>query len=196
MVKQERAVRTRNTAVRAAASEFYRAGYGGTSLKAISQAAGISMGAVTFHFDSKAELAEAVAEEGCSAVRTALDDAAGRRRGKALDGLGSLLLELARLLRDDVTVRASAHLARELPDIEDWTTLWHPVVAGLAQEAHERGELHAPADPASVTALVAHLLWGAEATLRGAYPDGQAAALDQLEGVWLLVLEGIGPDTP
>ncbi|GAA3379906.1 TetR family transcriptional regulator [Streptomyces racemochromogenes] len=194
MVKQERAVRTRNAAVRAAASEFYRAGYGGTSLKAISQVAGVSMGAVTFHFDSKAELAEAVAEEGCSAVRSALEDAAARRGGgKALDDLGSLLLELARLLRDDVTVRASAHLGRELPDVEDWTTLWHPAVAGLAQEAHDRGELHAPADPAGVTALVAHLLWGAEATLRGAYPDGQGAALDQLEAIWLLVLDGIGP---
>ncbi|MEU6893028.1 TetR/AcrR family transcriptional regulator [Streptomyces sp. NPDC046557] len=195
MVKQERAVRTRNTAVQAAASEFYRAGYGGTSLKAISRAAGISMGAITFHFDSKAELAEAVVEEGGSAVRSALDEAAGRRSGKTLLDLGNLMLELARMLRDDVTVRATAHLARELPGIEDWTTLWHPVVAELAHEAYEKGELHAAADPASVTALVAHLIWGAEATLRGAYPDDPGDAMDQLEDIWLLVLNGVGPES-
>ncbi|MET8753093.1 TetR/AcrR family transcriptional regulator [Streptomyces sp. NPDC004667] len=194
MVQQERAVRTRGTAVLAAASEFYRAGYGGTSLKAISKAAGISMGAVTFHFDSKAELAEAVAEEGCAAVRSALDEAADRRRGKALVDLGNVMLELARLLRDDVTVRATAHLARELPDIEDWTSLWHPVVAGLAREAYDKGELHAAADPAGVAALVAHLIWGAEATLRSACPDGPGGAVDQLEGIWLLVLDGIGAE--
>ncbi|ATZ25991.1 TetR family transcriptional regulator [Streptomyces lavendulae] len=194
MVQQERAVRTRGTAVQAAASEFYRAGYGGTSLKAISRAAGISMGAVTFHFDSKAELAEAVAEEGCSAVRSALDEAADRRRGKALLDLGNLMLELARLLRDDVTVRASAHLARELPDIEDWTSLWHPVVAELAREAYDKGELHAAADPERVTALVAHLIWGAEAALRGTHADGPGGAMDQLEGIWRLVLDGIGAE--
>ncbi|GAA0385705.1 TetR/AcrR family transcriptional regulator [Streptomyces luteireticuli] len=193
MVKQERAARTRNSLVQAAASEFSRAGYDGTSLKTISKAAGMSMGAVTFHFASKAELAEAVVEEGRSAVLSALGEAAGRRQGKALHGLRDVTLELARLLQEEVTVRAAAHLSWHLPDTRGWASLWHPVVADLVDEAHGNDELHASARPDDVTALVVHLVRGVELTLHGTDRDAPDDAVTRLESIWRLILKGIDP---
>src|SRR3989337_2793252 len=50
MVSQERAERTRQRLLQGAAAEFSLYGYGGTSLQRISKAAGVTMGALTFHF--------------------------------------------------------------------------------------------------------------------------------------------------
>ncbi len=64
MKKKEQAARTRAVLVLAAANNFDRHGYDGTSLAAVCAEAGTTMGALTFHFRSKAVLAEAVADEG------------------------------------------------------------------------------------------------------------------------------------
>ncbi|WP_159062215.1 TetR family transcriptional regulator, partial [Streptomyces caniscabiei] len=62
MAKQERAVRTRENLIRSAAEVFDREGYAVASITTISARAGVSNGALHFHFASKAALAEAVAE--------------------------------------------------------------------------------------------------------------------------------------
>lgn len=187
MVKQERAARTRGALVQAAASEFYLAGFAGTSLKQVSRTAGISMGAVTFHFATKADLAEAVVTEGRSAVRAALD-AVAARPAPALSRLVGVTVELARLLQDDVTTRSAAHLAREWPHSEDWPSLWQPVVERLAREAYDKGELRASAHPEGVAVFVGHLLWGVEASLRHQGPGGAVA---ELGDIWRLALDGL-----
>lgn len=73
MVRQERAVRTRQALLDAAAEEFDRHGYEGTSLNRVCRAAGITIGALTFHFSTKAELADAVQSQGRIITRAALD---------------------------------------------------------------------------------------------------------------------------
>lgn len=60
MVKQERAARTRETLIRSAAQIFDREGFSVASLTGISSLAGVSNGALHFHFASKAALADAV----------------------------------------------------------------------------------------------------------------------------------------
>jgi AcrR family transcriptional regulator len=190
MVKQERAVRTRGALVRAAASEFYLAGYEGTSLKRISKTAGISMGAVTFHFATKADIAEAVAAEGCSTVRRALD-AVTAREASAMVRLVDVTVELARLLQDDVMTRSAAHLVREWPHRDDWPSVWQPVVERLAEEAYGKGELRASVRPEAVARLVGHLVWGVEASLRHQGPGG---AVSDLGSIWPIILGGLtGP---
>ncbi|MFJ8506875.1 TetR family transcriptional regulator [Streptomyces avermitilis] len=59
-VRQERAIRTRNALIESAAALFARHGYEVVSLSTISARAGVSNGALHFHFPSKAALAEAV----------------------------------------------------------------------------------------------------------------------------------------
>jgi AcrR family transcriptional regulator len=60
MAKQERAVRTRNALIESAAQLFDQEGFEVVTLAAISARAGVSNGALHFHFASKAALADAV----------------------------------------------------------------------------------------------------------------------------------------
>ncbi|MFD3532138.1 TetR family transcriptional regulator [Streptomyces sp. NPDC058664] len=192
MVKQERAVRTRAGLVRSAAAEFDRDGYAGTSLSQISKAAGVSIGAVTFHFASKADLAEAVREEGHAVTRTALERVTAERTS-ALRAVVDLTVELARLMEREVLVRASVRLARELPGGASWSGNWLPTVRDLLDEAHRTGQLRDGAPPEDVTILVEYLTGGAEASLR-ARPGTEGepeSPVDQLNRVWRLALAGV-----
>ncbi|MFG2914717.1 ScbR family autoregulator-binding transcription factor, partial [Kitasatospora sp. NPDC048298] len=111
MVKQERAGRTRQAVLLAAAETFARVGFEAASLVDISRRAGVSKGALYFHFVSKQALADGVRrasgrEVGSAALR------ALRADGPALQGLIDFSHELARLLREDVVVRAGVRLGR------------------------------------------------------------------------------------
>ncbi|MFI8370358.1 ScbR family autoregulator-binding transcription factor [Streptomyces sp. NPDC085466] len=192
MVKQERAVRTRAGLVRSAAAEFDRDGYAGTSLSQISKAAGVSMGAVTFHFASKADLAEAVREEGRAVTRVTLERVTAERTS-ALRAVVDLTVELTRLMERDVVVRAGARLARELGEGGSWSDVWLPTVRDLLDEAHRAGQLRDGAPPEDVTILVEYLTGGAEAS-----PHSRPGAENEPEGpvgrlnrVWRVALAGV-----
>ena len=60
MAEQERAVRTRERLIGSAAETFCREGFAVASLSVISAQAGVSSGALHFHFAGKAALADAV----------------------------------------------------------------------------------------------------------------------------------------
>lgn len=192
MVKQERALRTRANVLRAAAAEFNRSGYDGTSLSKVSKAAGMSVGALTFHFSTKAELADAVLEEGWSVTRTALDRIT-KEPTSPLRTLIDLTLELARLMEENVSVRSAARLAQELPTAPPWSGSWLPAVRELLDEAHRTGQLREDALPTDVTVLVEHLTSGAEAYLRNrlASESEYESVVARLERVWRLVLVGV-----
>ncbi|MER7048043.1 TetR/AcrR family transcriptional regulator [Streptomyces jumonjinensis] len=193
MVKQERAARTREGLVHAAASQFDLDGYAGASLVRISKAAGISLGAVTFHFPSKAELAEAVESQGRAQVRATLSRMAVGS-APALEQLGELTLELARLIEQEDTVRAMVRLERERPGRAHWSEIWLPTADELLRRAYDSGELRASAQPEAMSTLVVHLIAGAEITLRRHRAAGTApseGAVDLLARIWQLVLTGI-----
>ncbi|MFD3722337.1 TetR family transcriptional regulator [Streptomyces sp. NPDC058674] len=69
MVKQERAARTRESLVRAAAEVFAEQGFTTASIAAISRRAGVSAGGLHFHFESKTALADAVEDRAVQALR-------------------------------------------------------------------------------------------------------------------------------
>ncbi|MEU1409958.1 helix-turn-helix domain-containing protein, partial [Streptomyces sp. NPDC005728] len=60
MVLQERAVRTRRAILVAAAGVFAEVGFEAATIAEILQRAGVTKGALYFHFASKQELAQAV----------------------------------------------------------------------------------------------------------------------------------------
>ncbi|MER5570620.1 TetR/AcrR family transcriptional regulator [Streptomyces goshikiensis] len=192
MVKQERAVRTRTALVRAAAAEFDRDGYHGTSLSQISKVAKISIGAVTFHFPSKNELADAVFEEGRAVTVAALEQMASAPV-PALRAVVDLSLELTRLMEEETAVRSAIRLSRERPGTESWSDLWLPTVRQLLDRAYENGQLRDDALPGDVTALVEHLLGGAETYLRRRTGTELAyeSAVGQLKRLWHLALVGV-----
>ncbi|WP_328930618.1 TetR/AcrR family transcriptional regulator (plasmid) [Streptomyces sp. NBC_00190] len=193
MVKQERAARTREALVQAAAAAFDCTGYEATTLARISKTVGISTGALTFHFPAKDDLADAVLARGASAVRAAAERTAARRE-PPLRSVVALSLEIARLLETDATVRAAARLARERVDGPAlWPSLWLPTLDCLLTQAAE-GELRPGADHKAVLALVAYLVTGAEAHARNRAKSPGArgdSAEEQLTRIWDVVLPGI-----
>ncbi|MFJ6186444.1 TetR family transcriptional regulator [Streptomyces sp. NPDC092295] len=84
---QERAERTRRAMVHAAAEEIDRGGYHGASLASISRSAGMSMGALTFHFPTKDRLVEAVQALSVSMVRETVEAV---EAVEAMDAAGSV----------------------------------------------------------------------------------------------------------
>lgn len=112
MSQQARAIETRAAIIRGAASAFEQRGYGSTSLAQVSSAAGVTKGALYFHFDSKEALAVAIIDAqhkaSASAGRQLLDD-----NVPGLRALVSMSYELARQLRDDLIVSAGVRLTIE-----------------------------------------------------------------------------------
>ncbi|GAA2607634.1 ScbR family autoregulator-binding transcription factor [Streptomyces lienomycini] len=142
MVKQERAARTRQSLVRAAAEAFAREGFTQASLTSISRRAGVSNGALHFHFESKQALARAVEEEACAALE------AITRPG---DGLGSALQRLVDAthalmggLHQNVVVRAGFGLSGGFPRRADGVDVrgrWRTWVGQTLREAEAEGGL-------------------------------------------------------
>jgi AcrR family transcriptional regulator len=105
MAKQERAARTRRALIRAAAEVFAEEGYVSASLTAISRRAGVSNGALHFHFESKTILAQAVEEEALQVVRR-ITGGPDRDGGYAPQRLVDATHQLIRGIADNVVVRA------------------------------------------------------------------------------------------
>lgn len=192
---QARAARTRQALVDAAASEFDQHGYAGTSMVQVCRVAGITTGALAFHFGSKSELADAVQDRGCRAVRAAVDRVRTAPR-PALDLVVELTVCLARLLEDDATVRSAARLTRERPGAcPGWSACWLPTVRELAHRAQRMGQLRAGTPPAAVANLAAYLLAGTEMTARAALEAARKPdAAEQLQQLWGVALRGICAD--
>ncbi|WP_406091441.1 TetR family transcriptional regulator [Kitasatospora purpeofusca] len=175
-MRQERARQTRRALLHAAATEFDLRGYEGTSLARISRTAGVTLGALTFHFPSKAALADAVRSEGAALTGAAVPEAAGG--GHRLDpGVGGLIELLTRLLDEEPSVRAAARLSWEQPESAgNWHATWRPELRDRL--ARERSAV--PADIAPVLDEVdletlAHcLVAGSVALRRGIVPLGGA----------------------
>lgn len=104
--KQERAVRTRDAILHAAAKVFDEYGFSGASISKIMNQAGVTQGGMYFHFKSKQGLAIAVMESQQDFV-----EPPGRASG--LQSLIDLTFYLARELRRNVLFRASVRLAVE-----------------------------------------------------------------------------------
>ncbi|MEU0688407.1 TetR family transcriptional regulator [Streptomyces uncialis] len=195
-MKQERAARTRKALVEAAALEFDRHGYEGTSLARVSRTARISLGALTFHFASKAELADTVLTQGFRAARGTAEQVLTREES-ALRSVVDLTLALTRLLEEDPSVRAAARLVRErTSSAKGRSPVWAPLVEELLVCGRWDG-LRPSADPRVVVAMADYLIAGAEEQVRqwaGTTQEGRGRAEGQLAAIWELALRGIQED--
>ncbi|MFF1549159.1 ScbR family autoregulator-binding transcription factor [Streptomyces sp. NPDC058291] len=161
MVRQERALRTREALIESAATVFDRDGFSVASLTAISSLAGVSNGALHFHFASKAGVAEAVEEaasQRLDSIVAAHEDAVGN----ALQLLVNTSHDLARRLGEDVVLRAGFDLSREqVHQGRDLYRQWHEWVEGALKRADGEGVLN-EVTPEQVTASVVAATTGFE----------------------------------
>lgn len=112
MAIQQRAVLTRARVLTAAAEVFARTGFLAASMNDIVDQAGVTKGAVYFHFPSKEALAVAIVEEQFQQW-PAVVAGITRHAPNALVGIVSLTYEVGGRFRDDVLVTAGVRLSFE-----------------------------------------------------------------------------------
>ncbi|MET8175553.1 MULTISPECIES: ScbR family autoregulator-binding transcription factor [Streptomyces] len=150
MARQQRAIRTRRIFLEAAAEVFDEHGYDAATIAAILERAGLTRGALYFHFTSKEELARGVLEEAVTS------DGVTPQTFKLQEWVDIALLLAYRLPREpmlsasirlSVDPRARSLFGTRWPD---WITLG----AELLTEAKERGELLPHVDPVATSRLL------------------------------------------
>ncbi|MFF1380644.1 ScbR family autoregulator-binding transcription factor [Streptomyces sp. NPDC058308] len=156
MVQQERAARTRECVMRAAAEVFAEEGFVSATISSISERAGVTPGALHFHFANKQALARAV-EAACLAGLNRITREAGERDGGALQQLVGAGHGLMRALERDAVMRAGFQLVGPAPwrtDPLDLRGAWQHWVETLLHTARREGALAGGVSPAPVSAAV------------------------------------------
>ncbi|MFF1380621.1 ScbR family autoregulator-binding transcription factor [Streptomyces sp. NPDC058308] len=157
MAQQERAVRTRRAVLEAAASVFAENGYSAATVSDILQRAGVTKGALYFHFDSKEALARGVLE-------AQVAYAASSQELKVQEWVDGGLLLAHRLPRDPM-VRAGAVLSSDPQGREHYGSAWPALIDFSAQilaEAKERGEVFAHVVPRQTAELIVGAFHGVQ----------------------------------
>ncbi|MFJ7193266.1 TetR family transcriptional regulator [Streptomyces bacillaris] len=187
---QERAARTRQTVLEAAADEFAERGYEGASLQRVAWRAATSIGALTFHFRNKTALSDEVRTTGRARFDRSLAELAPA--ADPLRELRTLIATLARLAHEDRFVRAARRLEADPPeDVPPLAETWLPVLRDLLDRAHGAHRLRPGVAPEDAVAMLAHLAEGAMAA-QGTPRD---AAWDAVwDSVWDVVLHGLAAD--
>lgn len=143
MVQQERAARTKESLMRAAAETFAEDGFVPATLSNISRRAGVSNGALHFHFENKHALARAVQSAAVDTVRRITRDTdAGP--GSPLQRLVDGTYALMNCLEKDVVVRAGFELLGTAPRrgaAVDLRAEWQRWITAVLRAAKDVGEL-------------------------------------------------------
>ncbi|MEU6098345.1 ScbR family autoregulator-binding transcription factor [Streptomyces sp. NPDC047079] len=169
MARQERAIRTRQAILLAAAEVFDEVGYEAATISDVLQRSGMTKGALYFHFTSKEELAQAVLAAQVSSLPRVPE-----QELKLQESLDEALL-LAYLLRKDTgdpivqgSVRLTVdqgspkdHLNRRVP-MQAWTE--H--TQSLFEEAKQRGEILPHADVEALAKLFVGAFTGVQVLSR------------------------------
>ncbi|MFD5650257.1 ScbR family autoregulator-binding transcription factor [Streptomyces sp. NPDC127039] len=156
MIKQERAVHTRRHLIRAAADAFERHGYAQATLSAISRQAGVSTGALHFHFANKAQLAKAVESAAAESLGQMVREA-DEHAEYALQALIRASHELLGMLAADTVFRAGFQLNfdRAWRVTADLGRQWQASVGRFVDDAVRAGDVRDGVQADTVAAIVA-----------------------------------------
>ncbi|MGW5619146.1 ScbR family autoregulator-binding transcription factor [Streptomyces sp. NPDC003877] len=138
MLKQERAFRTRKAILAAAAKIFEERGYRAATITEIISAAGVTKGALYFHFSSKEELAQGILHEQDQWLP--IPD-----RPCKIQQIADTVLLHAHRLQHEPMVRAGVRLSLDQQageiDRRGPFTHWADIVEKLLEQAQAQGEL-------------------------------------------------------
>ncbi len=164
-LKQERAVQTRERILIAAARAFAADGYAEVTLLNIAERAGMTKGAVYFHFKNKESLAVTIAE-GFYQRMVENTETVTRLQRPPLESLVEFLRQTAQAFRDDELIQAGSRLQLEgssvaAPMPAPFRTFGATVESWLAAAAKE-GQLPDGVDPAALTRVLVEAYFGAQ----------------------------------
>jgi AcrR family transcriptional regulator len=185
-VKQERAVRTRAAIVRAAAEVFAECGFSGAAVTKIVQRAGVTLGAMYFHFESKEALAREVVREQPERVNPPFES-------EGLQHAADVTLTWAHQVPRDPYLLAGARLVmeQELFVGPEWNShrQWTQVVAQDLAVALGRRELRKGVDINAVARLVVYACTGAQ--MHANLESGRQDLPDRVREMWRVLLPAI-----
>ncbi|MEU3064025.1 ScbR family autoregulator-binding transcription factor [Streptomyces subrutilus] len=155
MARQERAVRTRRVILEAAAAVFDERGYDAATIADILSRAGVTKGALYFHFASKQELAQGVLDE-------QFGEGGVPQRESKLQELVDVAMLLAYRMKREPMLSAGARLSLGpgMREIFGGGSVpgWIEFTRTLLVRAKEQGELLVHVDPAE-TAWILSACW-------------------------------------
>jgi AcrR family transcriptional regulator len=185
-LKQERAIQTRAVLLRAAAEVFDEAGYAGASIAKILERAGLTPGAMYFHFKNKEALAEAVATAQSQAVLPFLDS-------EGLQRVVDTTLVWAKQLQLDPILRAGVRLGveRDAFELHDSATFdaWTSVIAEFFGQASAKGELQAGVDVQELAEYLVSCCTGLQVYSEAA--SHRADLPERVVRMWRMLLPGV-----
>ncbi len=192
---QVRAARTRQALILAAAELIDERGMKGTGLLDISRAAGVSKGALYFHFASKDELVAAVRQEARRSVLSLADECLDGR-SSTLAGAARFTSAMSRHMREDPVLRAGLRLESEGAAGEhtgggSLREGWLAVLRERLAADAGAGKLCGGADAGDIANLVAAVTVGLEALGR---EDETWWDPEVTTGIWQLLLRLAAPD--
>ncbi|GHF10561.1 gamma-butyrolactone-binding protein [Streptomyces fumanus] len=185
-MKQERAERTRAAVVLAASEEFKERGFAGASVSRIADRAGVTLGAVYFHFPSKNELARDI-------VSRQPDFVVPPHPSHGLQRVVDVTLTWAYQLLDDPVLQAGARLVWEQERFMEPERNSHDQWAGLLlpelRAARRLRELRTGTDVEAVARLVVNACTGAQ---MHSYVEARHRDLPQrVEEIWRCLLPAV-----
>ncbi|MFF3216040.1 ScbR family autoregulator-binding transcription factor [Streptomyces sp. NPDC002886] len=192
---QDRSERTHRKLVHAGAELFHRSGYANATLGEIATFAGVTKGALYFHFASKEELAEAVQLRGRELLHASVREL--RASGSSpLQTLVDTTHWLALNLREEPAIPASFRITKECAGLStlatDFHRIWLTEVCGLLRQARDAGELRAEGRWESIESLVAAAACGIEALAATGMPYAELQR--RVSGLWSLLLPSLVPE--
>ncbi|MFD7627257.1 ScbR family autoregulator-binding transcription factor [Streptomyces sp. NPDC059851] len=192
MVKQERAARTRETLIRSAAEVFDREGFSRASLTAISSLAGVSNGALHFHFASKAALADVVEATALTKLLALTHTQPPAGKASHVQLVVDVTHRLAHALRDDVVLRTGFALGGEpsRPVRVGLREHWRCWVAQALERAEAEGELRTEVAPQDVVTAVVAATAGFEVL---GVRDAMWLSATTVSRFWRLLLPAVAP---
>ena len=157
MAKQDRAIQTRDSIVTGAAKIFYRVGYAGASISMIAEEAGVTKGALYFHFSAKEDIARAVIDAEHKAVTDAAEQI-NETTSSPVEIMMLMCADLAQKLVSDPVVRAGIRLTTSGAIFDPPTRApydeWLEIFEALSRSAIEAGEFRDSTDPAKLAHFI------------------------------------------
>ncbi|WP_240467236.1 ScbR family autoregulator-binding transcription factor [Streptomyces salinarius] len=165
LLKQERALQTRQTVLAAAAEMFAEHGFPAVTVMHVAESAEMTKGAVYFHFANKEALAKAVVDEFYR--RLPLIMASALEMGlPPLQAVAEVLHRTALAFKDDRVIQAGARLQieRSYIDAELPTpfTAFQATIEELFSQANEEGSLRYPLPPEAYARVLVAAFFGAQ----------------------------------
>jgi AcrR family transcriptional regulator len=190
VARQERAEQTRNAILEAAASRFDEVGFLGASLSDILTEAGVTKGALYFHFKSKEDLADALIDE-----QFTVWDPLAEIENPGLQTVIDLTQGMAASLQTDVRVRASIRLVIEqgsfITPANNAYKRWVDTIHGCLLAAKAAGDLRKDINAHDLAQLVQASFTGIQ--LSSQVLSGRADLVERVTFMWNTILSSVVP---